>query len=127
MSIMMPDNKHGKLVEDILKFIVEKSRRHPLCEWQQLLGYCNWALNAYPLLQPALQSSYKKIRGKTMGFAGVRLNKQVIQDLTWFANRIQQNPGVHFLESQSWGEGDAELTLLMDASQTGLAFWTLDF
>ena len=61
-----------------------------------------------------------------MAFAGVQLNKQVTQDLTWFANWIQWNPGVRFLESQCWGEADAEITLLMDASQMGLAFWTLE-
>ena len=71
MLITMLDDKCTKLIEDILDFIGTKTHQHPLRDWQRLLGHCNWALNTYPLLQPALQSSYLKIRGKTLAFVGV--------------------------------------------------------
>ncbi len=34
--------------------------------------------------------------------------------------------GVHFIEACGWHEMEADLTLLSDASQTGLGFWMPD-
>ena len=39
---------------------------------------------------------------------------------------IEASMGVWFLEAQSWGESNADLTFLTDASGGGLAFWSLD-
>ena len=33
-------------------------------EWQRVAGWINWALNVYPLLHPALNNIYAKLRGK---------------------------------------------------------------
>ena len=33
---------------------------------------------------------------------------------------------IYFLEAHSWGKSEAELTVLNDASQTSLAFWSPD-
>src|SRR5260370_22655631 len=84
--------------------LMKKPHHHPLWEWQHILGYCNWGLNAYPLLCPSLQSSYVKIHGKKLTFTSIHLNHSVIQDLTWFTVQITQNSGVYFLEAHSCGE-----------------------
>src|SRR5258708_37472879 len=97
---------------------------HPLRSWQWLLGYCNWALNAYPLLHPALQSSYAKLWGKSIPLAPIHLNKSVIQDLKWFTHHLSNSAGVNFLEAWHWNELDAEITFWTDALNVGLAFWS---
>ncbi len=124
MTITMPFDKCANLIEEVNQFIQSSVWRHPLQDWQQLLGYCNWALNAYPLLQPAFQSSYAKLRGKTIPLAPIRLNRSVIQDLNWFSCRISTSAGVNFLDAHHWSEEDAEITLFTDASGVGLAFWS---
>ncbi|KIJ53094.1 hypothetical protein M422DRAFT_155599 [Sphaerobolus stellatus SS14] len=63
------------------KLVTSKSCRRPLKQWQQLLGWCNWALNVFPLLRPALQSSYLKISGKAWPNVGITLNRAVIVHL----------------------------------------------
>ena len=40
----------------VCKFVSPDSQRaFPLGDWLSILGWMNWALNAYPLLKPALQ------------------------------------------------------------------------
>ncbi len=123
MTISMSTGKHEDLIEAIKNFLNNLANRHPLRDWQRILGYCNWGLNAYPLLRPALQSSYAKLKGKKIPLAPICLNKQVMRDLTWFTHCISTSSGVHFFEAWGWVESEADLTLLSDASQTGLAFW----
>ncbi len=76
------------------------------------------------MLWPALQSSYAKLWGKSIPLAPIRLNKSVIQDLTWFTCCISKSAGVNFLEAHQWNVDDAKLTFWMDASNVGLAFWS---
>ncbi len=47
----------------------------------------------------------------------------MIQDLSWFVDCVTKNAGVQFLESCSWEESEADLSLITDASGSGLAFW----
>ena len=124
MSMSMPREKREDLIEAIKNFLNGLECHHALRDWQCLLGYCNWALNAYPLLRPALQSSYAKIRGKKIPLAPIRVNKHVTEHLSWFANRISTSNGVYFFEARGWLEAEVDLTLITDASQTGLAFGT---
>ena len=121
MSISMSAEAKQHLVDALLLFVT--SRSHPLRDWQRMIGWANWALNAYPLLKPALRSSYAKIRGKSMPLAHVPINKSVIKDLSWFVRRIQQSSGINLFASKDWNLDDADLTILTDASGSGLAFW----
>ena len=54
--------------------------------WLRTLGYANWALNAFPILKPALNLSYDKVSGKTLLSQAVYINKDVQNDLLWFAD-----------------------------------------
>src|SRR5882724_3552592 len=75
MSFTMPANSKLDLILAIRTFADSSaSRRHPLVEWQRLLGWINWGLNVFPLLHPALKSSYMKIRGKTNAHTSLYLN-----------------------------------------------------
>ncbi len=50
----------------------------------------------------------------------------MVQDLIWFTHCVSNSPGVNFLEAHQWSEGDAEISLWTDASNVGLAFWSLE-
>ena len=52
-------------------------RQQSLHAWLRILGYTNWALNAFPILKPALNSSYDKVTGKTVLSQAVYINKDV--------------------------------------------------
>ncbi|KAG8942404.1 hypothetical protein FRC04_003770 [Tulasnella sp. 424] len=103
----------------------EKHRQCMLKEWQSMLGYANWALNAYPLLKPALQSSYDKIAGKTYAKAGVYMNHRVRRDLQWFTEKLEDSDGVHILEALDWDVKEADAVFICDACQQGLGFWDM--
>jgi len=62
MTIMMPTNSKLDLITAMRRFTdTTSSHMHPPVKWQQILGWINWGLNTFPLLQPSLQSSYEKI------------------------------------------------------------------
>jgi hypothetical protein len=128
LSIQMPEASQSDLVRAIQLFIdITSTRKHPLVEWQHLLGWINWALNAFPLLKPGLSSSYAKIRDKQRPRAPIYVNKQVCADLTWVANVVERGSGISYITSIAWGIGDAHLIIFCDTSLTGLAFYILSF
>src|SRR5260221_3645710 len=88
-----------------------------------MLGYANWALNAFPILKPALNSSYDKISGKVALSRGVYLNKSVHEDLLWFAHSLKHLDGVWLFEAEEWSANEADLEVWSDASKDGLGFW----
>ena len=78
MSISMSRDAKKKLTEAIHDFVLntpDNKRQQPLRVWLRTLGYANWALNAFPILKPALNSSYDKITGKVTLSQGIYLNK----------------------------------------------------
>ncbi len=67
-----------------------------------MLGHVNWGLNAFPILKPALNSSYNKISGKVALSQGVYLNKCVHEDLLWFVHLLNHLDGVWLFEAEEW-------------------------
>jgi len=121
MTIKMSDKSRSDLTSAIRAFIdSSSSRRRPVIEWQRILGWINWGLNAYPLLRPALQPAYAKISGKQISRAQVYLNRTVICHFNWLADTIDISDGVHILDTEEWGISDADLITYMDVSLTGL-------
>ena len=92
--------------------------------WLCILGHANWALNVFPLLKPALNSSYNKIAGHTYMNAPVYLNKQVSTDLLWFVEQVERLDGVRMFDVEEWSAADADFEIWGDASASGLAFWS---
>ena len=125
MTISMSLQKRHELIAAVRAFISsEGPRARPLGEWLSMLGWMNWALNAYPLLKPALQPAYDKVKGKTASFAPVYRNKNIITHFTWFANRVENSSGVCFIEMTEWGAEDADIQVFCDASGRGLGYWS---
>lgn len=128
MTVTMSDESRTDLIAKIDDFITLRSNndngKRKLVEWQHILGHANWALNAFPVLRPALASSYAKIAGKTVSSWPIILNTHVIRDLSWFARMLRSCTGVQLLEATNWGPDDADIVLLCDASLTGIGFWS---
>src|SRR6266436_1835335 len=88
-----------------------------------MLGHANWGLNAFPILKPALNSSYNKISGKVVLNHGVYVNKAVREDLLWFADLLIHLDGVQLFKAEEWLSEEADLEIWSDASKDGLGFW----
>lgn len=123
MTISLPHDKRLELVRAIRDFLDAPKRRRTVREWQRILGWINWGLNIQPLLRPALQSSYAKLRGRVHSHAPVYINKSVRRDLTWVAQQLETTSGICMLYASVWGPQSAALTIFCDASLSGLGFW----
>lgn len=124
MTISLPDDSRLALIDNIRSFVHDApGRKRKLKEWQRLLGWCNWALNVQPLLRPALQSSWDKLRGKQYPNASIYLNKPVVDDLLWFAEMFAHSQGVYILKARAWSPQQCDLEILCDACLHGMGFW----
>jgi len=123
MTISMSLNARNDLTAAIRAFVdTSQSRRHPVIEWQWILGWINWALNAYPLVFPALQLAYAKIASKVISCTQLYLNCVVILHFLWLADTIEASDGIHILDAKEWDSNDADLAIYSDASLSGLGF-----
>ena len=124
MTITIPESSKTELIDTIQTFTdTTSAHRHPLVEWQWLLGWINWALNTYPLLKPALQSSYAKISGKLLAHASIYLNCEVIDDLQWVIEVMNETDGVCMIDTITWDHDDADLEIYCDTTQGSMGFY----
>ena len=120
----MSEESHDRLIAAICVFIdTSESRKRPLVEWKHILGWINWGLNMFPLLRPAMQSSYMKISRKHIAWGMIYLYKAVIWHFTWLTDMIEASDHIHLLEMIEWTESDAKLIIYCDASLSGLRFF----
>ena len=126
LSISLSTESKQKLINALHDFVLntpENKHQQTLCSWLRMLGYANWALNVFPLLKPALNSSYDKIAGKTIMSQSIYINKQVRNDLLGFADSAEQMEGIRILVEETWGADEADIQIWGDACKIGLAFW----
>ena len=130
MEITMSAERREELKGGIASFLDAKTRSRPLVEWQRLAGWMQWALNAYPLLRPAVTPLYHKIAGKTFKRAPVMINREVRLALEWFSHRLDSSQGVSILAAEEWTPEVADMIIYCDAStgarglaKPGLGFW----
>ena len=130
MTISMSREAKEILIEAVRDFVLntpDNKRQQPLRAWLRILGHANWALNAFPILKPALNSSYDKIYGKTSLSQGVYVNRRVCDDLLWFAHSVNHLDGVRLFEAEEWSPNEADVEIWSDASKDGLGFWAPKF
>ncbi len=114
------------LIEAMHDFILntpDNKHQQPLQTWLRILSHANWALNAFLILKPALNSSYDKISGKTMLSQGVCLNKHIHDDMLWFTHSINHLDGVRLFKAEEWSAHEAELEIWSDTCKDGLSFF----
>src|SRR5258708_14098899 len=126
LSITMPSDSKSELARAICEFVTHTPllQWHPMRAWLWILGHANLALNVFPLLKPALNSSYNKVAGHTFMNAPVYLNKQVSSDLLWFADQVETLDGVRMFDVEEWSAQEGDFKIWGDASASGLAFWS---
>lgn len=110
MSITMPSDCRTDLILAIRKFA------SPRCGWklrefQQIGGWINWALNAYPLLRPGLSALYEKMAGKSHANERIWINSAVCAELLWIAEKMEVMSGIRILDAEEWGSENTDLTL----------------
>ncbi|EJD44846.1 hypothetical protein AURDEDRAFT_166028, partial [Auricularia subglabra TFB-10046 SS5] len=127
MTIAYPEDQRVDLIRKIRHFISARScsdpMTRPLREWQSLLGQASWSLYAYPLLRPGLSAAWAKCANKSGKSWPVILNSTVIRDLTWFADSLERAAPLQLLDADHWQPEEADITLICDASLSGLGFW----
>ena len=126
LSILMSAEAKEKLVGAIRDFVLntpDNKCQQSLHSWLRILGCANWALNVFPILKPALNSSHDKVTGKTVLSQAVYINKEVQNDLLWFADSVLKLDGVCLFSAEEWNADEADIQIWCDASKEGLAFW----
>ena len=127
MTLTLPEASKLRLINE-LSFWASKppktsSGSFQLKHWQRLAGWFNWALNVFPLLRPALNNIYAKLRGKQNSTQRVYNNNTIRDDLMWAIHHIKRSDGVHLLKSLAWSAPMADFTIYCDACPEGMGFW----
>lgn len=99
MTITMPAQSWSDLLTALREF-AHPGQRCPLCKFQRLAGWMNWALNAYPLLRPGMSSLYHKMSDKVHAHQLIWVSVSLCCELTWFAGRMEQSDGIHIMSSR---------------------------
>jgi hypothetical protein len=112
LTFTLPEEAIEQFLKELAEWCQSGVRRKAK-EWQRLAGWVNWALNIYPLLCPALNNIYDKLKGKGQE-ARIWANNSIRGDLQWARDKV--------LES-GWGVDTATCLAKTDACPRGFAFW----
>ncbi|KAJ7271669.1 hypothetical protein C8J57DRAFT_1179712 [Mycena rebaudengoi] len=115
-TISLTPSSISDLVDRIAAFLARSDRKPPLREWQQLTGHLNWALNVLPWGRPALSELYRKMEGKIHARAGIFINAEVIESLSWFQTMLTTAIGIRFIDDDCWDDREADMVMWTDAS-----------
>ena len=96
--------------------------RRKVREWQRVAGWLNWALNVYPLLWPALNNVYAKLRGKEQDMR-VWVNSAIREDFEWAKQKVMESDGILLLKSLTWEVCKSTCVLEADACPEGYTYW----
>jgi hypothetical protein len=121
LTFTLPEEARERLLKELAEWCQSGVRRKAK-EWQRLAGWVNWALNVYPLLRPALNNIYDKLRGKGQE-ARIWANNSIREDLQWAKDKVLESDGIRLLKSLSWDVDAATSIALTDACPRGFAFW----
>jgi len=122
LEFTLTKDSRMKLSEELRCWSTEK-KREKLRKWFQMGGWFNWALNAYPLLRPALNNFYPKLSGRKDSALQVHINNAIREDFRWAADKLESSSGVLLLKSIHWGLSDATYVIYCDACPSGMGFW----
>jgi len=62
LMFKLSEEAREKLIEELKRW-TRTGGKERLRRWYQMGGWFNWALNVYPLLKPALNNFYPKLKG----------------------------------------------------------------
>ncbi|TFK38309.1 hypothetical protein BDQ12DRAFT_606353 [Crucibulum laeve] len=122
MTISMPLQACTNLINKLHEF-AHPNQWYPLHEFNQLAGWMNWALNAYPLLCSGLSTLYNKMSGKSQSHQPVHISTALCRELLWFAEHIKHSNGICILSSLKWSADNADFVAYSDACPSSMGFW----
>lgn len=126
MTLTLPQLAKDHLIEELPFWIAKPPKSSPgnfkLKHWQHLAGWFNWALNAYPLLRPALNNIYAKMGGKANREQWVYINNAIRDDLSWAVSHLKSSSSVHILKSLLWSPS-ADQVIYCDTCPEGMGYW----
>ena len=121
LTFTLPADSKDRLVRELEEWC-QKGVRKKVKEWQQIAGWVNWVLNVYPLLRPALNNMYAKIKGREQE-TRIWANVAIREDLSWAKDKVASSDGVRLLKSLMWDVSTATCEARTDACPRGFAFW----
>ena len=121
MTFLLTDEAQEQLERELDEWC-QRGVRKRVREWQRVAGWINWALNVYPLLRPALNNVYAKLRGKDQDVK-VWANRAIREDFQWAKQKVAESDGVLLLKSLTWEIADSTCVLETDACPDGYAYW----
>ena len=122
MVLTLPEASRERLMKE-LRFWCRKGAREKTKKWFQMGGWFNWALNVYPLLRPALNNFYPKLKGRKESTVNIHVNNAVREDFEWAIRKLDNSSGVFLLKSLSWDVENATQMVYCDACLEGMGFW----
>lgn len=122
LKFTMTEESRKKLCDE-LEVWCGKKRKERLKRWYQMGGWFNWALNAHPLLRPALNNFYPKLRGRKDSGNQIWVNDSIREDFQWALDKFNDSSATFLLESLSWTLGEATIVAYCDACPAGMGFW----
>ncbi|KAF6750012.1 hypothetical protein DFP72DRAFT_1140002, partial [Ephemerocybe angulata] len=122
-AVSLSPDAVAALVAAIDTFLASPDRKAPLRVWQRLAGHINWALNVLPWGRPDLCEVYRKMAGKSQPMASLFLNREVVEELSWFKEVLGSSLGVSFVTEGCWDDSEADTVFWTDASlRLGMVF-----
>jgi hypothetical protein len=118
----LPDESKQRLVKELEDWS-RKKKKERVRKWFALGGWINWGLNVFPLIRPALNNFYPKLKGRRDSNSQLWINNSIRLDFEWALFILEQLQGVNLLESFSWDVSDATQTVYCDACPEGMGFW----
>ena len=122
MTYSLTPDTLQKLIVELCEWTKPKEQ-HTVQHWQQLGDWINWALNIFPLLCPALNNVYPKLKGKLNCNQTIWVNNAICEDLQWALDKITASDGLLYLQPVSWLEDTTDYTIYCDACPTGMGYW----
>jgi hypothetical protein len=121
LTLLLTKEAREQLEKELEEWSQQGIRRR-VKEWQGVAGWLNWALNVYPLLRPALNSIYAKLKGKEQNMK-IWTNNAIREDLEWAKEKVKESDGILLLKSLSWEVHESRCVLETDACPDGYAYW----
>ena len=125
MSFALPDDAKARLMQEMGRW-TKKVVKERMKAWWKIAGWINWALNAYPLLRPALNNFYQKLKGRKDSPKQLYVNEKIRKDFIWAMEILRRSRGVFLHKSIAWGMEEASFTIYCDACPKGMGFWYPD-
>ena len=121
LSFMLTEEAHVHLMNELEEWS-QRGVRKRVKEWRRVARWINWALDVHPLLRPALNNVYAKLKEKDQD-TKVWANVAMREDLDWAREKVAETDGVLLLKSLSWETSACTCTLETDVCPDGYTYW----